>query len=178
MLKKTLIILAVVVAALIIIIAVQPSNYHVERSTTIAAPPAVVFNQVNNFHNWHAWSPWAKLDPTMKETFAGAPAGAGAIYSWSGNNKVGEGRMLIVESHPDQLVNIKLDFIKPLASTSIAEFTFKPQGNVTEVTWNMDGQKNFLTKAFSLLTSMDKLIGPDFEKGLAQLKAVSEGAAK
>ena len=174
MLKKILIALAVIVAVLLIIIALQPGYYHVERSTTVAAPPAVVFNQVNNLHNWDAWSPWAKLDPAMKVDFSGAQAGAGAIYHWSGNSKVGEGRMLIVESHPDQLVNIKLDFIRPFASTSIVEFTFKPQGNNTLVTWNMDGQKMFLTKLFSLFTSMDKMIGPDFERGLAQLKAISE----
>ena len=177
MLKKILITVAVLVVVFLVVAALQPADYRVQRTTTIAAPPAVVFAEVNDFHKWDAWSPWAKLDPGMSQTFSGTPAGNGSVYTWSGNSKVGEGRMTMVESHPDELINIKLDFIKPIASTSITEFTFKPAGNETQVTWTMDGQKPFVTKAFTMFTSMDKLVGPDFEKGLAQLKSVSESSA-
>jgi len=178
MLKKILIAVAVIIVLLIIVVAVQPSDFRVTRSTKIAAPADVVFAQVNDFHNWDAWSPWAKLDPNMKKTMEGAPSGPGAIYSWVGNDKVGEGRMTITESHPSDLVQIKLEFIKPFEGTNTAEFTLKPEGDQTAVTWSMYGKNNFIGKAFSLMMNMDKLIGGDFERGLAQMKTVAEAAKK
>ena len=178
MIMKILIGLVVIIVILVVIIALQPATYQVERSTTIAAPAAVVFAQVNDFHKWNAWSPWAKLDPAMKQTFAGAPAGTGAVYSWAGNKEVGEGRMAITESHPSDLLRIKLEFLKPFAATSTTEFTFTPQGNQTAVKWKMSGENNFMTKAFHLVMNMDKMIGSDFEKVLAQMKAVAEAAPK
>ena len=177
-LTKVLIVLALLIVVLLIVIAVQPASYTVLRSASIAAPQSLVFVQVNDFHNWEAWSPWAKLDPGMKQTYEGAGTGTGAIYTWSGDKKVGEGRMTIAESHPNDLVRIKLEFIKPFASTADTEFTFKPEGNQTGVTWTMSGKKNFMSKAFGLFVNMDKMIGRDFEKGLAQLKAVAEAKAK
>jgi hypothetical protein len=178
MLTKILIIVALIIIVLLIVIAMQAPSYTVVRNASMAAPPPAVFAQVNDFHNWEAWSPWAKLDPSMKQSFQGAPAGTGAIYSWVGNKKVGEGRMTITESRPSDLVRIKLEFIKPFASTADTEFTFKPDGNQTAVTWTMSGQKNFMSKAFGLFMNMDKMIGRDFEKGLAQMKAVLETKAK
>jgi hypothetical protein len=166
--------LAVVVIALVIIIAMQPSEFSVVRSATISAPPSEVFPLVNDFHNWNAWSPWAKLDPAMKQTYDGAPAGTGAIYTWTGNSQVGEGRMTITESRPSDLVLINLEFIRPFKATNITEFTFKPGGEQTTVTWNMSGKKNFIFKAFGLFMSMDKMVGTDFEKGLGQMKSVAE----
>jgi Polyketide cyclase / dehydrase and lipid transport len=178
MIKKILIGLVVIVVVLVVIIALQSSTYHVERSTTINAPASVVFAQVNDFHNWNAWSPWAKMDPAMKQTFEGAPAGNGAVYTWTGNSEVGEGRMTITDSHPSDLINIKLEFIRPFAATSATVFTFKPNGNQTVVTWGMTGDKNFIAKAFHLVMNIDKMVGGDFEKGLAQMKAVAEAAPK
>jgi hypothetical protein len=133
---------------------------------------------VNDFHNWTAWSPWAKLDPAMKQTYEGAPAGTGAVSTWAGNKDVGEGRMTIIESRPSELIRIKLEFFKPFAATNTAEFTFKPAGDQTAVTWSMAGEKNFMAKAFGLFMNMDKMIGDDFEKGLANLKSVTETAPK
>jgi hypothetical protein len=178
MIKKILLGLVVIIVILLVVIALQSSTYHVERTATINAPAPVVFAQVNDFHNWNAWSPWAKLDPSMKQTFEGAPAGNGAIYTWSGNKDVGEGRMQITESHPSDLVKIKLDFLRPFAATSDTVFTFKPAGNQTTVTWGMTGDKNFIAKAFHLFVNMDKMVGGDFEKGLAQMKAIAESAPK
>ena len=178
MIKKILIGLAVVVVVLVVIVALQPSHYRVERSATMNAPPSMVFAQVNDFHKWNAWSPWANLDPGMKQTFEGAPAGNGAGYAWVGNSEVGEGRMTITESHPSDLIKIKLEFIKPFAATSNTVFTFKPEGNQTKVTWAMDGDKNFIAKAFHLFMNIDKMVGGDFEKGLAQMKSVAESAPK
>jgi uncharacterized protein YndB with AHSA1/START domain len=178
MLAKILVALAVIVVGLVGVIALQPAQFRISRTTTIAAPAPVVFAQVNDFHNWAAWSPWAKLDPAMKQTYEGAPAGVGAIYTWAGNSEVGEGRMTVVESRPSDLVRVKLDFQKPLAGTSVAEFTFKPEGNRTVVTWSMTGEKNFVAKAIHLVMSMDRMIGGQFEKGLAAMKAVAEAAPK
>jgi hypothetical protein len=178
MIKKILIGLAVVLVVLVLVIALQPSHYRVERSAMMNAPAAVVFAQVNDFHKWNAWSPWAKIDPAMKQTFEGAPAGNGAVYAWAGNKDVGEGRMTITDSHPNDLIKIKLEFIKPFAATNATDFTFKPQGDQTAVTWTMSGDNNFIGKAFSLFMNMDKMIGSDFERGLAQMKSVAEAAPK
>ena len=176
MLKKILLILAVLVVGFVIVAALQPPTYQVARSTTIAAPPAVVFAQVNDLHKFQTWSPWAKLDPAAKYTYGGPPAGVGAVFNWAGNSKVGEGRMEITESRPHELVRIKLDFIEPFASTAMTDYTFKSENNQTTVTWSMAGNQNFMSKAFGLIMSMDKMIGQDFEKGLANLKSVAESA--
>ena len=173
-----LLVIAAVIVLLVAVVATRPSDFRVTRSTAISAPPAVVFAQVNDFHNWDGWSPWARMDSEMKATYAGPAAGTGAVYSWVGNNKVGEGRMTIMESHPSDLVRIKLEFIKPFAATNTAEFTFQPQGNQTTVTWNMTGKKNFMTKAMGLVMNMDKMVGGQFDQGLAQMKSVAETAAK
>ncbi len=178
MLKKILIALAVIVIVFVGVVAMQPSEFRVTRTATISAPAPAVFAQVNDLHNWEAWSPWAKLDPGMKQTYEGAPAGAGAIYAWAGNNQVGEGRMTMTESRPSELIRIKLEFVKPFRGTNIAEFTFKPAGDQTAVTWSMTGQKNFVAKAVHLFMSMDKMVGGYFEKGLAQMKSVVEGTRR
>jgi hypothetical protein len=178
MFKKILIALIIIIAGFALIVAMQPSEFRVTRPATIAAATKDLFAQVNDFHNWEAWSPWAKLDPEAKITFEGAAAGTGAICTWSGNDKVGEGRMTLVESRPDELVRIQLEFVKPLASKGTSEFTFKPQGDQTEVTWTMSGQNNFIGKAICLFMNMDKTVGANLEKGLAQLKSVVEAGAK
>jgi hypothetical protein len=169
---------AVVVLAVAVLVVMQPSEFRIQRSATIAAPAPVVFAQVNDFHNWEAWSPWAKLDPSATNSFEGAPAGTGASFAWAGNSKVGEGRMTIVESRPSELVWIKLEFLKPFAATNTAEFTFKPEGDRTAVTWSMYGHNNFLARAVGLVVNMDKFLGGEFEKGLASMKSVAEASAK
>jgi hypothetical protein len=178
MLVKILIALAVVVAGLVVVIALQPADFRVSRTATVAAPAPVVFVQVNDFHNWAAWSPWAKLDPAMKQTYEGAAAGAGAVYTWVGNREVGEGRMTIVESRPGDLVRVRLDFVKPFAGTSVAEFTFRPEGDRTAVTWTMTGEKSFVAKGIHLVMNMDRMIGDQFDKGLAAMKTVAEAAPR
>ncbi len=177
MLRIILAALPIIIVVFLIVVALQPPEYRVARSATISAPPAAVFAQVNDFHKWEAWNPWGKIDPTMKQTFAGAPAGTGAVYSWAGNKEVGEGRMTITESRPNELIRITLDFFKPFAATSIAELTFKPEGNQTAVIWSMSGEKNFMAKAIHLFMNMDKMIGDQFEKGLVDMKAAAEATA-
>ena len=178
MIKIILIALALIIIVLLVVVALRPADFRITRSISIAAPPAAVFAQVNDFHKWEAWSPWAKLDPSMKTTFEGSAEGPGNIYTWSGNSEVGEGRMTLTDSDPSDLVRIKLEFLKPITATNTTEFTFKPEGNQTAVTWNMTGTNNFMSKAFDLVMNMDKMVGKDFEKGLAQLKAKVESAPK
>lgn len=178
MIKKIFIVFALIVIAFIVVVALQPADFRVTRSATIAAPAPAVFAQVNDFHKWDAWSPWAKLDPNMKTTHEGPPTGTGAVYSWTGNKDVGEGRMTLTESSATDLIRIKLEFIKPFTATNTTEFSFKPEADKTLVTWSMFGENNFMAKAFGLFMNMDKMVGGDFEKGLAQLKSVAEAAAK
>ena len=173
-LVRTLIAVVVIVAVLAAVIAMQPSTFHIERSTKIAAPPADVFAQVDDFHKWQPWSPWEKIDPAMTRSYEGTAAGTGAIYSWAGNAEVGEGSMTITESRPDELIRINLHFLKPMEGTATSEFTFKPEGDQTRVTWSMDGTNNFIGKAFCLVMSMDKMIGDKYAEGLANIKKIVE----
>ena len=177
MLKKILLGLLVLIAAILLFATTRPDTFHVERSATIAAPPEVVFARVAKFGEWNAWSPWAKLDPGMKQSFGGTDGTIGATYDWSGNSKVGKGRMTLAAIEPPSRVVIKLEFLEPFASTSEASFTLASQGGGTRVTWAMDGPMNYLSKVMCLFMSMDKMIGGDFEKGLASLKTLSESAA-
>jgi Polyketide cyclase / dehydrase and lipid transport len=177
MIKRILIGLAILVA-FVVIVALQPSEFRIVRSALISAPAPAVFAQVNDFHNWEAWSPWATLDPAAKATFEGALEGTGAIFRWAGNSEVGEGNMTITESRPSDLIRIKLEFLKPFAATNHAEFTFNPVGNQTAVTWIMEGQNNFIAKAVCLFMNMDKMVGGQFEKGLASMKSVVEATSK
>lgn len=169
-----LIALAAIVLIFVAIVAMRPSEFRIERSAAIPGPASEVFAQVNDFHNWGAWSPWEKLDPAMKKTHEGAPAGIGSIYSWVGNKQVGEGRMTITESRPNEFIRIKLEFMRPFTATNTADFAFAPKNGHTGVTWSMAGKNNFMLKAFGLFMNMDKMIGSDFEKGLASMKAVVE----
>jgi len=178
MLKKILIAIAAIVVVFVAVVAMQPSEFRIVRSATISAPAPAVFAQVNDFHNWEAWSPWAKLDPAAKTTFEGPSAGTGAIFRWAGNDKIGEGSMTITESRPSDLIRIKLEFLKPFAAINTTEFTFKPEGNQTAVTWSMAGKNNFIAKAVCLFMNMDKAVGGQFEKGLVNMKWVVEAAPK
>lgn len=152
----------------------QPDSFTVQRSATIKAPPAKVMAYLNDFHQWPAWSPWEKLDPKMQRTFEGAASGKGAVYAWNGDDKVGQGRMEIIDSNVPTSLSIKLDFIKPFASSNQTDFVLQPQGDSTVVTWTMKGPSLFITKLMGVFYSMDKMVGKDFEKGLTQLKALAE----
>ena len=178
MVIKILIGLAILIAIFLVIVAMRPSQFSITRSATIAAPPQVVFEQVNDFHKWAAWSPWEHKDPAMRRTFEGPPAGIGSVYRWAGNKEVGEGNMTITESRPSDLIRIRLEFLKPWTATNTTEFTFKPQqGDRTGVVWTMTGKHNFMGKAFCMFMNMDRLVGTDFEKGLAGMKTVAESQA-
>ncbi|MCP3100320.1 SRPBCC family protein [Myxococcus sp. K15C18031901] len=178
MLKKILGGLAAAILLLVAVIATRPAEYTVQRTATLPVAADIAFTPVNDFHRWPEWSPWAKLDPDMKTTFGGAESGAGATYAWVGNDKVGEGRMTILESQPAALVRFELEFIKPWAGKSETSVSFKPVEGGTEVVWAMRGLNDFMGKAMCLVMDMDQMIGKDFEAGLANLKTVAEADAK
>ena len=177
MLKKILIALAVIILLFVVVVAMQPSEFQMERSTTIAAPQADVFAQVNDFHKWEAWSPWAKLDPNAKVTFEGPPEGEGTVMTWSGNDEVGEGKMTLTESRPNELIKTKVEMMKPFEGSSTSEFTFKPEGDQTAVTWSVAAHHNFLEKALCLIMNGKKMMSRLMDEGLAKMKSVAEAAS-
>ncbi len=177
MVKKLLLAVLVVVVVFVLFVATRPSAFRIERTAAVAAPPAMVYAQVADFHRWSAWSPWAHLDPQMEVQFTGAPSGVGAVYQWNGNDKVGQGRMTIETARPGEQIGIKLEFMKPWAQTNRTDFLLKPEAGGTRVAWVMTGTNDFVGKAFGVFMNMDKMVGGDFEKGLASLRTVSEDAS-
>ncbi|MBI5109804.1 MAG: SRPBCC family protein [Rhodocyclales bacterium] len=174
MLKLLLIIVFALLAALMFYVATRPATFRIQRSLRIAAPREKLFAYVADLHNFDAWSPWAPLDPAMRKTHSGAPSGVGAGYEWRGNNKVGHGRMEIVEAVAPERVLIKLDFLKPFEAHNMAEYLLVEAGGETEFTWAMYGPNNFLSKAMGLFFNMDRMVGAQFEQGLVALKTVAE----
>lgn len=168
--------LGVIMAMLCIVIAMQPEDFRVSRSMTMAGPPSAVFEQVNDFHKWETWSPWIKIDPNAKGVYEGPTSGPGSKFHWDGNSDVGAGAMTILDSQPNEHVHIKLDFIRPMEGTNDVHFTFKPEGDKTNVTWSMEGKNNFIGKAIGLMIDCEKMVGGYYEQGLANMKAIVEGA--
>jgi uncharacterized protein YndB with AHSA1/START domain len=174
MLKKIVLLVLALIAALLIYAATRPDTFRVERTARISAPAEKIFPLIDDFHRWSAWSPYEKLDPEMKRTFGGTPAGKGATYAWASNGKAGAGGMEITESMPSSKISIKLDFIKPFEGHNVAEFTLQPQGDATQVTWAMYGPSPYMAKLMGIFFNMDTMIGKDFETGLANLKTATE----
>ncbi len=167
-------ILLVAIVVVLVLAARTSAGFRIERATSIKAPPDKIFALINDFRNWRAWSPWERMDPNLRRSYGGAERGEGAVYEWEGNSKVGKGRMEIVEAPPPSRVAIKLDFLKPFEAHNTAEFTLVPRGDATEVTWAMHGPNLFIGKVMGVFMSMDRMIGKDFEAGLANLKAAAE----
>jgi carbon monoxide dehydrogenase subunit G len=174
MIKTIAIVVVVLLAAILLFAATKPDTFRVQREIGINAPPEKIFPFLNDFRRWSAWSPWEKMDPALKRTFSGAASGQGTVYEWEGNSKVGSGRMEIVESSSPSRVRIKLDFLKPFEAHNTADFTLAAQGGVTKVSWVMDGPAPFISKVMQVFMSMDRMVGKDFEAGLANLKAAAE----
>lgn len=166
--------LLVLIAGVLIVAATRPDTFRVQRSASIKAPPEKIFVFINEFDRWGAWSPYEKKDPAMKRTRGGPAAGTGAVYAWEGDKNVGVGRMEIADSTPPSKVTIKLDFTKPFEAHNIVEFTMVPRGDATQVTWTMHGPQPYLGKLIGIFLNMDKMVGADFEAGLANLKAAAE----
>ena len=173
MLKALIIVIAVVIAALLVFAATRPDSFRVERSTTIKAPPERIFAMIDSLKAWTPWSPWERLDPAMRRRYTGPDSGKGAVYEWEGDSKVGKGRMEIIESSTARIL-IKLDFLKPFEAHNSSEFVLTPEGDATRVAWALYGPSPFLSKLMGVFFSMDRMVGRDFETGLANLKTLAE----
>jgi hypothetical protein len=174
MLKTAALIVVIAIAGVLLYAAIQPDNFRIERTASIKAPPEKIYPHISELRTWNEWSPWEKKDPNMKRTFSGPASGKGAAYAWEGNKDVGEGRMEIAEATAPSNVKVDLHFLKPFEARNVANFTLRPQGDATTVTWSMEGKQPFLGKVMCLFLNMDDMIGKDFEAGLASLKAVAE----
>jgi len=170
--------LVAVIGILLIIVALRPADFRVERSATLAAPAMALFEQVNDHRKFAVWNPFMKLDPNVKNTYSGPDSGVGAACSWEGNSKIGAGSATIIESKPGELVRQRMDWKRPMEGTSTVEFTFKPDGDKTVVTWAMYGKNNFMGKLVSLFMNCEKMVGPQFEEGLASIETAAVAESK
>ena len=173
MIKKILVGLTAFIIIFLIVVATRPADFRVERSATLSASTAALFEQVNNHHKFAVWNPFMKLDPNVKNTYSGPESGVGAVCSWEGNRDVGAGSCTIIQSQPGELVRCRMDWKRPMEGTATVDFTFKPAGGKTVVTWAMYGKNSFMGKAVSLFMDCDKICGPQFEKGLDALGALA-----
>lgn len=165
---------AVAIAGILILAAMKPDIFVVQRSTLINAPADRIFPLINDYKNWSSWSPYEKIDPAMTRTFSGASSGKGSVYEWTGNKNIGHGRMEITDTAQPSRVTIQLDFFSPFEAHNVAEFTMKPEGSATNVTWTMRGPLPYMAKVMHTVFSMDKMVGGQFAEGLANMKAVAE----
>lgn len=165
---------ALAAAAILVYAATRPDHFRVERSIRIAAPPAVIYALIADFHRWPAWSPYERKDPRMQRDYRGASAGLGAIYAWNGNGEVGAGSLEISEAAAPVRLVMQLRFERPLEAHNIAEFTLQPQDGMTQVRWAMSGPAPYVSKLIGVFVDMDRMIGRDFEAGLAALKTAAE----
>lgn len=173
MLYKALAAVALIIGAFLAYVAYLPAHGTITRSAVLAAPPEAIFPHINTLKKWDGWSPWAKLDPNAKNTFEGPDSGVASVFRWDGNSDVGAGKMTILESQPNQHVKIELDFEKPMAGKSIADFTLQPEAGGTRVTWSMSGERPFFARAICVLLRADAMVAGMFDKGLASLGTVA-----
>ena len=171
---KFLVLLLLLVLIVVGVASTRPDSFRIERSALVKASPEKIYPLITDFSKWQTWSPWEKKDPAMKRSQSGPASGVGAVYDWEGNKDVGSGRMEVVEATPSSRIRIKLDFLKPFEAHNVAEFSLTPKGDQTEVVWAMSGPQPLMAKIMSLFFSMEKMVGPDFEQGLAALKVQAE----
>jgi len=168
------VVLAIGIAVVLILAATKPNTFSVQRAAIVSARPEKIFSLINDFRQWGAWSPYEHKDPAMKRTFSGAVRGSGAVYAWQGDKNVGSGRMEILEATAPSKIVIKLDFYTPFEAHNTAEFTMLPQDDATRVTWRMHGPASFMARIMHVFINIDKMVGKDFEAGLANLKRLAE----
>jgi len=176
MLKKTALAIVAIIGAIMLYATTRPDTFRIERSATIQASPDKVFAILNDFQNWGSWSPWEKKDPAMKRTMSTSTSGKGAHYAWEGNKDVGQGSMTITESTPPSKLAIDLDFKIPFEAHNKVQFNLIKEGEGTRVVWSMNGPVPYISKVIHLFLNIDKMVGGDFEAGLANLKALAEKA--
>jgi uncharacterized protein YndB with AHSA1/START domain len=176
MIKKILLGIGVLILGVLCFAAVQPGHYHVEATKLMAAPAEAVFEQLDDFRAWSTWSPWEDLDPQLDKTFTGPSRGTGASYSWHGNERVGRGKMTILDEQPPTHITVRVEFMEPFRAVASSAFTLVDAGGgKTRVTWSMDGEHSFMGKAIGLFVDANEAVGRDFRKGLDSLERASQG---
>ena len=174
MVVRILIIAAILIAGVLILAATKSDTIHIQRSIEINALPEKIFALISDFHNWSRWAPQDREDPTLKRTYSGSASGEGAVSDWIGSGNAGNGQMSITKSVSPTNISIAVDWVKPFAAHNLNEFTLKPQGTTTKVTWTMQGTNVYVMKVMSIFTNMDRFMGKHFETGLTNLKAAAE----
>jgi len=173
MIKRILLVLVAAIVAVLAYAAIQPDTFSLSRSTSIAATPERLYPLIADMKAFNGWNPWLRKDPTSRLTYEGPPSGVGSAYAWE-SAQLGAGRMEVTELTPNSRMAAKLEFLKPMVAHNRVEFTLQPQGAATNVTWTMSGPMPYLSKLICVFVSMDRMVGPDFEAGLANLKAQAE----
>jgi Polyketide cyclase / dehydrase and lipid transport len=174
MLKIITIVLLALVAGVLLYAATRPDTFRIQRTASIKAPPDKIFPFINDLRRFNTWNPYEKKDPALKGSYSGAASGKGAMYAFQGNKDVGKGSVEITDTAPPLRVSMQLHMIEPMEARNDIEFILEPKGDVTNVIWAMNGRCNYVAKIFRLFVNMDRMIGGDFEAGLASLKAVVE----
>jgi len=177
MLKLIAIAVVLVVSAVLVAAATRPDTFRVQRSASIQAPPEKIFPLINDLRRFNTWNPFEKKDPNLKGSYSGAASGTGAAYAFEGNKDVGRGAIEIIDSSPASEVRMRLDMLAPFEAHNIVEFTLRPNGDTTRVTWAIQGPVPYFAKIFHMFCDMDSMIGKEFENGLAELKAIAENPA-
>lgn len=174
MLRLVFIAFMLVVAGVLLLAALRPGTFRVSRSIRIQAPPDRIFPLINDLRAFGTWSPYERKDPSMKRVFSGAPAGTGSVYEFDGNSQVGKGRLTITDAKPLSSVTIALDMLTPIEARNVVDFSLTPDGDATRVTWTMTGCNGFVGKVLGVFINMDRMVGRDFEAGLASLRDLAE----
>lgn len=162
------------IVTVLVLAAMKPNKFRVERSIDIAAPASKIFPYFEDLKQQRHWSPYDQKDPDMKRVYSGAEKGAGQVYEWDGNREIGAGRQEITSTTPNEKVEAKIDFYRPMQVSNRIEFLLKPATSGTKATWAIFGPMPFMSRIMSVFMSFDRMVGNEFEKGLLQLKALSE----
>ncbi len=162
-----------IIAAFLFWVSRRPDNFSLQRQIDINAIPADIFPWINNLKKMNMWNPWSTQDAKSVIAYDGPDEGPGAIYTWAGG-KMGQGKFQIIDVTAPDSINCRLLMIKPMAADNLVSFDIRKTNGATTVTWKMSGKNSFMSKLMHTLMNMDKMVGRDFDKGLANLKALVE----
>ena len=162
------------IAGVLVLAGLRPDTFQVRRSASIKAAPEQIFPLINDLHRFNTWNPFEKKDPNLKRSYSGPESGKGAAYAFDGNKDVGKGTLEILDSAPGSRVTMSLHMVEPFEVRNTVDFTLERQGDATNVTWTMQGAVPYFAKIIHLFVNMDRMVGTQFEAGLASLKTIAE----
>jgi hypothetical protein len=170
MLKKILLAVLGVVVAILGYAWFRSPDMAISRELLIAASAETIFPFINDSQKANGWMPWTESDPGVKMVYSGPSAGVGSKSSWDSQGQMGTGEAVVIESIPNQSVKTQLTYTKPMAMSQLAEVSLSSQGDGTLVRWSVSGKMGFFFRLMGVFVNCDKMIGAEFEKGLANLK--------